>query len=134
MSPTAPGAMALLEKYSALNRGMDEARRENSLTKSKMDSVRQQIERLRVERQDMEAQTQDAREDTVDLHKDVQEALAKLRELEDNHAQALLEKMGAQRQLDFTRQYVEADASFRIGSRRRHGNLQGIFGASWRML
>lgn len=107
MSPTAPGAMALLEKYSALNRGMDEARRENSLTKSKIDSVRQQIERLRVERQDMEGQVHDARGDTVDLHRDVQEALAKLRELEDNHAQALLEKMAAQRQVDFTKQYVE---------------------------
>jgi hypothetical protein len=107
MSPTAPGAMALLEKYTDLNRGMDKARRENSLTKSKMESVRQQIERLRVERQDMEAQTLDAREDTVDLHKDVQEALAKLRELEDKHAQALLEKMGAQRHLDFSKQYVE---------------------------
>ena len=99
--------MALLEKYSALNRGMDESRRENSLTKSMMESVRQQIERLRVERQDLEAQTQVAREDTVDLHKDVQEALAKLRELEDKHAQALLEKMGAQWRVEFTKQYVD---------------------------
>jgi hypothetical protein len=55
----------------------------------------------------LEAQTQDAREDIVDLHKDVQEALAKLRELEDKHAQALLEMMGARRQVDFTKQYVE---------------------------
>jgi chromosome segregation ATPase len=107
MSSSQPGAMALLEKYTALNRGMDEARREASATKSKMESVRQQIDRLRVERRNMEAQTQDAKEDTVGLHKDVQEALAKLRELEDRHAQALLNKMEAQRRLDFTKQYVE---------------------------
>lgn len=99
--------MALLEKYTALNRGMEEARREVAATKSKMESVRQEIERLRVERRNMEAQTQDAREDAVGLHGDVEEALAKLGELEGAHARALLHKMEAQRKLDFTKQYVK---------------------------
>jgi chromosome segregation ATPase len=107
MSSSEPGAMALLEKYTALNRGMDESRREAAATKSKMESVRQQIENLRIERREMEAQTQDAKEDTVGLLKDVQEALAKLRELEDRHAQALLNKTEAHRRFHFTKQYVE---------------------------
>ena len=112
MSPAKPkstGAMALLEKYSALNRGMDEARRENARNKSKVESMRQQIQRLRVERHEMEGKTEQAREETARLHKDVQEALAEYAQLEDEHAQALLEKMNAHRQCEFTKQFVEEE-------------------------
>lgn len=101
------GAINLLEKYTALNRSIDDARHENAQIQSKKESILQQVEKLRGERVDAQAQTTQAREDTVTLNKQVQEELVKCAELEDGHAQALLDKMETRRQLEFAKQYVQ---------------------------
>ena len=101
------GAIHLLEKYTALNRCMDDARSENARIQSEKETIRQEIERLEQERVDMEAQTVQARDESSTLHKDVQDALVKCTELEKRHAQALLEKMEARRQLDLAKTLVE---------------------------
>ena len=117
-SSSSAGAMGLFEKYTALNRGMDDARREYTRIQSEKESIRQQMERLQVERVEMEAQTTQAREDTVGLNRDVQDALVKYAELEDRHAQALLEKMEARRQLEFAKNYVEEQRQEFLGGSR----------------
>jgi len=112
------GAINLLEKYTLLNRGMDDARRENARIQSEKESIHQQIERLRLERVDMEEQTVQAREDTITLNKDIQDALTKYAEVEDRHAQALLAKMEARRQLEFAKQNVEEQRQDFLGKSR----------------
>jgi hypothetical protein len=103
------GAIHLLEKYTALNRSMDDARCENVRIQSEKETIRQEIDRLKQERVDMEAQTVQARDETR-LHSDVQDALRKCKEVESSHAQALLE----QERLDF----LEQSRDFRTTCKR----------------
>lgn len=102
------GAINLLEKYTTLNRSMDDARRENAKIQAEMESIRLEIEKLQSQRVEMKAQTKQAQDETASLHTRVNDALDEYNKLEQRHSQALLNKTEACRQLQFTKSYIDS--------------------------
>jgi predicted nuclease with TOPRIM domain len=102
------GAINLLEKYTTLNRSMDDARRENAKIQAEMESIRLEIEKLQSQRVEMKAPTKQAQDETASLHTRVNDALDEYNKLEQRHSQALLNKTEACRQLQFTKSYIDS--------------------------
>lgn len=105
---TGAGAINLLEKYTTLNRSMDDARRENSQIQAEKESIQLEIDKLQTQRVEMQEQTQQARDETGVLSTRVNEALDEYNKLEQRHAQALLDKTEAHRQLQFTKSFIDS--------------------------
>jgi chromosome segregation ATPase len=92
--------MSLLEKYSSIHRGIDQARDETASMRLKIEETQQQIERLKEERASMKDQTKIHGTERKTLESQTEQALVELMELEQTHSIVLAEHGQAKSKLD----------------------------------
>jgi chromosome segregation ATPase len=98
-------AMNLFEKYSNLNRGIDEVRKEMKQVRVEIDEIQGKIKRMRQDRESMKRDIIDAKQETGELHQQIDQANEKLLELEGQRSRALMRKQRAERELQQFKDY-----------------------------
>ena len=104
-------AMSLFERFSNINRGIDEAREEMKQMRRKTEEIQESIEKTRQEKATMEADSTTAYEEANEFYQRVDDACAELSKLQSEKSRALMEKQKAQRELDVVKAFVDEHRS-----------------------
>ena len=118
--------MSLLEKYSNIHRGIDQAREETDKMRLQIEQTNQGIEGLLQERESMQTETEAAQQDQKKLEVEAESTLASLVQLEQDHAFATSKKQQAKTKMqtaqqivqDHRRTFLETSRNFRSSCKR----------------
>lgn len=116
--PASCGAVALLEKYSALNSGIDEARRQTAASHSRLESVNSQIEARRSERNAMAVKKKEAEADAAELGAKVKESRRRAEATAQARKDAARDRDAAKEEVEKTRMRVENEREAFLQERR----------------
>ena len=100
-------AMSLFEKFSMLDRGIDETREETKKTRLKIDEVNQSISRTRQERDAMKRDIVSAQSEAKEYNNSIDYSSETLFEMEGERGRVMMEKQQAQRELDQVKAFVD---------------------------
>jgi hypothetical protein len=139
---TSNGAMALLQKFAALNNHIEEIRQQRNSVLREIDSVQQQLVDVGEDREKMCEKTDEAGKSLIQLEQRTKDALDSQLQVEKGHSEALLTNQVCARRLEAARQdtlesqqaFLERTRNFRHSCRRLQIRAQhmGIQHASLR--
>lgn len=118
--------MSLLEKYSNIHRGIDQAREETGKMRLQIEQTNEGIEGLLQERESMQTEKEAAQQDQKKLELETENSLASLVQLNQDHAVAASKKQQAKTKMqtaqqivqDHRRTFLEASRNFRSSCKR----------------
>ena len=100
-------AMNIFEKYSSLNRGIEDTRNAMKATKDKMEEIHQAIRTSRQERASMQRDIGVAHQEANDFHQQVDQGNETIFQLQADQSRAMAEQRRAQRELEGVKAFVE---------------------------
>lgn len=92
--------VSLLAKYSALHRGIDQARQAQEEQKHAIDSTEREIERIHVVRSDMKEQADQAIRERHDLLDELERTLERLAQVQEEHSNVVSAKDRARQRME----------------------------------
>jgi chromosome segregation ATPase len=118
--------MSLLEKYSNIHRGIDQAREETDKMRLQIEQTNKGIEGLVQERESMQTETEASQQDQKKLEVETDKTLTSLVQLEQEHAVATSKKQQAKTKMqtaqqivqDHRRTFLEESRNFRSSCKR----------------
>jgi chromosome segregation ATPase len=118
--------MSLLEKYSNIHQGIDQAREETDKMRLQIEQTNQGIEGLLQERESIQTETEAGQQDQKRLEVETEKTLSSLVQLEQDHKSATSKKQEAKTKMqtaqqivqDHRRTFLETSRNFRSSCKR----------------
>ena len=125
-SASATAAMNIFEKFSSLNRSIEETRQTMKAIRIKIEEIQQSIQTSRQEQTTMKRDIQVAQKESSEFHQQVDQGNETLFQLQADQSRAMVEHRRAQRELEnvkmfveeHRRQFLERSRDFRASCRR----------------
>lgn len=125
-SASATAAMNIFEKFSSLNRSIEETRQTMKAIRIKIEEIQQSIQTSRQEQTTMKRDIQVAQKESNEFHQQVDQGNETLFQLQADQSRAMVEHRRAQRELENVkmfveeqrRQFLERSRDFRASCRR----------------
>ena len=125
-SASATAAMNIFEKFSSLNRSIEETRQTLKATQIKIEEIQHSIQTSRQEQATMKDDIQAAQKESNHFHQQVDQGNETLFQLQADQSRAMVEQRRAQRELENVkmfveeqrRQFLERSRDFRASCRR----------------
>jgi predicted nucleic acid-binding Zn-ribbon protein len=123
---TSAVSMSVLEKYSSINRDIEQARNQRAVLESETEAIQERIHELSQERDTLQTDTVQASEEAAVFHSRMDEANKEYTKVEQEHTQAFLAKVRAQQEQTCLQQclaenrqgFLEQSREFRSNCKR----------------